>query len=197
MNLIKAVEKLLCLQILVRFCSAKQSPCNDSEEGIHTRSHPISKRSIFIRSLNVIFEIMINIHTPSLKSWPIFKLHSIIYSACIKTITRTMKKTLRTTKFLHSKLGFWRKKIDNKSLIGYGRLSRREGRLCRWKNMPAFTWQQSYFILESVDFLSLQLHQLDQTLPFPDVSLTTSGKLRTKWLLSWVQHLFKLFLFLQ
>lgn len=63
-NLIKAIEKLLCLPLLVRFCSAKQSPCNDSEERIHTRSHPISKRSIFIRSLNVIFEIMINIHTP-------------------------------------------------------------------------------------------------------------------------------------
>lgn len=63
-NLIKAIEKLLCLPLLVRFCSAKQSPCNDSEERIHTRSHPISKRSIFSRSLNVIFEIMINIHTP-------------------------------------------------------------------------------------------------------------------------------------
>ena len=67
-NLIKEIEKLLCLPLLVRFCSAKQSPCNDSEERIHTRSHPISKRSIFIRSLNVIFEILINIQTPSLKS---------------------------------------------------------------------------------------------------------------------------------
>lgn len=63
-NLIKAVEKLLCLPLLVRFCTAKQSPCNDSEERIHTRSHPISKRSIFIRSLNVIFEILTNIQTP-------------------------------------------------------------------------------------------------------------------------------------
>lgn len=63
-NLIKAVEKVLCLLLHVRFCSAKQSSCNDSEERIHTRPHPISKRSIFIRSLNVIFEILTNIHSP-------------------------------------------------------------------------------------------------------------------------------------
>lgn len=63
-NLIKAVEKVLCLLLHVRFCSAKQSPCDDSEERIHIRSHPISKRSIFIRSLNIIFEILTNIHTP-------------------------------------------------------------------------------------------------------------------------------------
>lgn len=69
-------------------------------------------------------------------------------------------------------------------LIGYWRLSRGEGWL-RWgKDVPAFTRQQRYFVLESVDFLSLQLHQLNQSLTLPDVGLATSGKLGTQRFLS-------------
>lgn len=78
-----------------------------------------------------------------------------------------------------------RKIVTCKLLIWNWCLSRGKGWLCRRKYVPSFAWQKSYFIFKSINFLRLQLHQLNQALSFTNVGFPvsrelTSLKMRTK-----------------
>lgn len=112
-------------------------------------------KQVYVRLFEELLQLTDN---TNLKPWIFYRCNSSIYNVCIN-ISQTEIRISRTCDVSPNLVS--RALLYCKLLIGYWCLSRGEGWLSRWKNVSPFAWKKCDFILESVNFLSLQLHQLD------------------------------------